>query len=48
VRKPDGNRPFLRPRNGWVDNVEMYLTEIGWDGWTGLIRVRVETGGGLF
>jgi hypothetical protein len=31
VRKPDGKKPLGRPRSGWVDNIKMDLTEIGWD-----------------
>jgi hypothetical protein len=32
VGKPEGQRPLGRPRRRWVDNIEMYLREIGWDG----------------
>jgi hypothetical protein len=32
VGKPDGKRPLKRPRHRWVDNIKMYLREIGWDG----------------
>jgi hypothetical protein len=32
VGKPEGNRPLGRPRRGWVDNIKMELSEIGWDG----------------
>jgi hypothetical protein len=32
VGKPDGTRPLGRPRRRWVDNIKMYLREIGWDG----------------
>jgi hypothetical protein len=31
VGKPEGKRPLGRPRR-WVDNIKMYLREIGWDG----------------
>jgi hypothetical protein len=30
--KPEGKRPLGRPRSGWVDNIKMDLTEIGWNG----------------
>jgi hypothetical protein len=30
VGKPEGNRPFGRPRRRWEDNVTMDLTETGW------------------
>jgi hypothetical protein len=32
VGKPEGKRPLGRSRRGWVDNIEMDLREIGWDG----------------
>jgi hypothetical protein len=30
--KPEGKRPLGRPRRRWVDNIEVDLREIGWDG----------------
>jgi hypothetical protein len=37
VGKPEGNRPLGRQRRRWVDNIQMDLREIGWDGveWIG-------------
>jgi hypothetical protein len=32
VGKPEGKRPLGRPTRRWVDNIEMDLREIGWDG----------------
>jgi hypothetical protein len=32
VGKPEGKRPLRRPRRRWVDNINMDLREIGWDG----------------
>jgi hypothetical protein len=32
VGKPEGKRPLERPRLRWVNNIEMDLREIGWDG----------------
>jgi hypothetical protein len=32
VGKPEGKRPLGRPRRRWVDNINMDLREIGWDG----------------
>jgi hypothetical protein len=42
VGKPEGKRPLGRPRRAWVDNIEMDLREIGWDGmdWTDLAQDR--------
>ena len=37
MRKPEGKRPFGRPRHRWVDNVKIDLQEVGWEAWTGLI-----------
>jgi hypothetical protein len=30
VRKPEGKRTLGRPRLMWVDNINIYLREIGW------------------
>jgi hypothetical protein len=42
VEKPEGKRPLGRPRRRWVDNIEMDLREIGWDGvdWIDLTQDR--------
>jgi hypothetical protein len=32
VRKPEGKRPLGRPRQRWVNNIEMDLAEIGLGG----------------
>jgi hypothetical protein len=32
VEKPDGKRPFRRPRLYWKDNIKLYLKEIGYEG----------------
>jgi hypothetical protein len=32
VGKPEGKRPLGRPRRKRVNNINMYLREIGWDG----------------
>jgi hypothetical protein len=47
VGKPEGERPLGRPRRRWVDNIRMDLGE--WDGvmWTGLVWLRIGTGGEL-
>jgi len=44
--KHEGKRPLGRPKRRWDDNLKMNLQEIGWGAWTGLIWLRVETGGG--
>jgi hypothetical protein len=42
VAKPEGKRPQGRPRRRWVDNIKMYVTEIGWGGmdWIDLAQDR--------
>jgi hypothetical protein len=47
VGKPEGKRPLGRPRYKWVVNIRMDLGE--WDGamWTGLVWLRIGTGGEL-
>jgi hypothetical protein len=40
VGKPEGKRPLGRPRRRWVDNIRMYLGEVGWGDvdWIGLAK----------
>jgi hypothetical protein len=42
VEKPEGKRPLGRPRHMWVDNIRMYLGEVGWGDvdWYGLAKDR--------
>jgi hypothetical protein len=40
MAKPEGKRPLRRPRRRWKDNIRMYLREIGWVVWTGLIKAQ--------
>jgi hypothetical protein len=47
VGRPEGRRPFGRPRRRLEDNIKMDLQEVGWGAWTGLIWHRIGTGGGL-
>jgi hypothetical protein len=44
---PEGRRPLGRPRHRWEDNLKTDLQEVRWGAWTGLIWLRIETGGGL-
>jgi hypothetical protein len=30
VGKSEGKRPLERPRRRWMDNIRMYLEEVGW------------------
>jgi len=46
--KPEGKRPLGRPRHLWEDNIKMALQEVGWGAWTGLIWLRIGTGGVYF
>jgi cytochrome c oxidase assembly factor CtaG len=43
VGRPEGKRTLWRRRR--KDNIEMDLKEVGW-AWTGLIWLRIGTGGG--
>jgi hypothetical protein len=40
VEGPEGKWPLGRPRNRWVDNIRMYLGEVGWGDvdWIGLAQ----------
>jgi len=42
VGKPEGKRPFGRPRHRWEDNIKMYLHEVGCGGmdWIELAQDR--------
>jgi len=42
VGKPEGNRPLVRSRRRWMDNNEMDLQRMSWEGmdWTGLAQNR--------
>jgi hypothetical protein len=39
-------RPLGIPRGRWEDNIKMDLQEVGLRRWTGLIWLRIGTGGG--
>jgi hypothetical protein len=30
VGKPEGRRPLGRPRRRWLNDIRMYLVEVGW------------------
>jgi hypothetical protein len=40
--QPEGKRPLGRPRRRWLDNINLDLREIGWDGmdWIDLAQNR--------
>jgi hypothetical protein len=42
VGKPEGRRPLGRPRRRCLDNIRMYLVEVGWGDvdWIGLTQDR--------
>ena len=41
VGKPEGKRPFVRPRRRWENNIKMDLQEVGWGGdWMELAQNR--------
>ena len=46
VGNREGNGPFGRSRFSWEDNIKMDLQEVLCGAWTGLIWLRIETGGG--
>jgi len=47
VQKPEGNRPLGRPMHRWEVVINMDPKEMGREAWTGLILLRIGTGGGL-
>ena len=44
--KPEGKRPLGRSRLRWEDYIKMDFKEVGKGAWTGLIWLRIGTGGG--
>ena len=42
-----GKKSLGRPRRRCEDNIKVDLQEVGWGTWTGLIWLRIGTGGGL-
>ena len=42
----EGKRPVGRPWFRWEDDIKMDLQEVGCGAWTGLIWLRIGTGGG--
>jgi len=49
VGKSEGKRTLARPRSRMKENIKMDPSgnEMGWGVWTGLIWLRIGTGGGL-
>jgi len=45
VGKPEGKRLLGRPKPRWENNNKINFQEVGWGAWTGLIWLRVGTGG---
>ena len=46
--KPEVKIPLGRPRRRWEANIKIDLQKVGLEGaWTGLIWLRIGTGGGL-
>jgi len=45
IRKPEGKRPFRRPRRRWENNIGMNFHEIRWDGRLDWGHVRGTSGG---
>ena len=46
--RPERSGPIERLKNKWEDDIKMYLKEIEWEVWTGLIWLRIWISGGLF
>jgi len=41
VWKPEGKRPFGRPRHRWENNIKLDLQEVGCRAWTGSSWLRI-------
>jgi hypothetical protein len=46
VGKPEGKRPLGRPRFRWEDSIMIELQKVGCGFQTGMIWLRIGTGGG--
>jgi len=46
VGKPERKRPLGRSRHRWEDNIKMELQKVRWRALTGLMWLRIKTGGG--
>jgi hypothetical protein len=47
VGRSEGRQSRVRPRSVWEYNIKMYLQEVGWGKWIGLIWFRIGTTGGM-
>ena len=45
MARPEGKRQFVRPRRKCEDNITMYIQEVDGEAWTGLMWLRLGTGG---
>jgi hypothetical protein len=39
IRKPEGKRPYRRPRHSWEVNIRMDLRETGWECVDWMLRI---------
>jgi hypothetical protein len=46
VGKPEGKRPLGRRKRRCGDNTKMDFHAVEWGAWTGLVWLRIGTGGG--
>jgi hypothetical protein len=47
MEKPEGMKPFGKPRIRWEYNIKVDLKEGGWMAWTRFIWLRMWVNGGL-
>jgi hypothetical protein len=48
VGKPEEKRPFGGTRRRWEDNIKIIFRKWDVGAWSGVIWLRIETGGGHF
>jgi hypothetical protein len=46
VGKPEGNKPFQKPRHRWKDKIKIDLKELDKTEWTGFTWLMIGTGVG--
>jgi hypothetical protein len=47
VEKPEGRRPLGRPKRRWENNIKIRFRELVWEHGSGLIWLKISTGGGF-
>ena len=47
MEKPEGRKPFGRPKLRWEYDIKVDLKEVGWMAWAGFSWLRMWVSGGI-